>query len=188
MRRYTSNMDFAGNVLIPVFSILVPTVVAIWLARSERRAAAEERVESQRREAEQRGEEERRREEERTEEAIEHALDAMNNLVEAGYTDDVRKAAAIRLRAARNVSRIYSVMKAEDEPVADWIANELGVISGGLENRDAYFLPVNLEQIVWRSGHFSSTLIDWLSGRKDLAWFVDHVPVALEATEIPRDE
>ena len=178
-------MDLLGEILIPVSSILVPTGVAIWLARSERNAAAKEREENSQREAQERAEATISADRERRASGVEHALDAMNDLVAAGYTDDIRQAAAIRIAAGRKISKVYTDLGVANEAVADWVAEELGIVALGLEDRDRIFLPVNLEQIVWRSAHFTNALLNWQAGEKDDAWFADDEPVLLTETTRP---
>lgn len=115
-----------SDLILPFFAILVPTMIAIWLARSERRAASLDRAE-----------ESARREQERVERGLDDALAAYKNLISAGYTDDFRLAAQIRIRAAAKLSSIRMSLGEQNTAAWDWIARELGIIAQGLEVKDA---------------------------------------------------
>jgi hypothetical protein len=116
-------------------AILVPTILSKWLARSERKATANDRAEAN-----------IRAEGARLVEGVEVALDAMSDLVEAGYTDDIRLAASSRIRAAHKLAKTHTRLGVSNEPLSNWIAKELGIVAKGLENRGNLISPVMLEQ------------------------------------------
>lgn len=167
-------VEFWRDVAIPVFSILVPTVIAIWLARKERADALASRRE-----------EEVRLQIERVARGVDHALDAMNSLVEAGYEDDFRAAARIRFKAARSLDHIRANLGAEHDAAWKWIAEELSIVASGLNTTTALGLPVLLEQIVYRGAIFTNVLSDWRLGKLDEEWFESAEHVTLEDTQPP---
>lgn len=161
---------FVTDLLLPFAAILVPTIIAILLFRSERRAAAEQRrTEMQ----------EKRRE--RVIEGIRGAERMMNHLVAAGYEDDFREAARTRFRAVNELGTVKINLGTENNAVWKWIVEEVGIVAGGLEDRETVTnLPVHLEQIVHRGARYSNAIVDWLTGEIDNAWFEDatHLPLA----------
>lgn len=180
-----------SDVAIPVAAILVPSLIAIWLARSERDAARAERAAEDSRRQHEREEVDVRREDDRAAAGVEHSIDAMTDLVEAAYTDDFRLAASIRIRAARRLVKTQSHFGEANQPVVNWISKELGITAAGLEDRDHANLPVNLEQIVWRSANFGDVLTNWRTGSVNVDWFreAEHSPLAEterpDLTELP---
>lgn len=157
--------EIVKDIIIPAAGILIPTGIAVWLARSERKAGEADRIE------------------ERLDKGVEHAFDAMSDLVEAGYTPDIERAAIIRIRANGHLPRIYTHLRKGDEHVATWIAQELGIVAQGLEERDEVGLPKMLEFVAWRSARFLDTLTDWRSGQVATSWFTDATHLPLEKTE-----
>ncbi len=77
------------DLLLPFAAILVPTLIAVWLARREREAAEVDRRERNSRERA-----------ERLATGVDRAISAMDHLVEAAYQPDFREAARIRFLAA----------------------------------------------------------------------------------------
>jgi hypothetical protein len=112
------NWNLIRDVTVPIASILIPSVIAIWLARSERKAARADR------------------QAETLSKGIEEAFAAMADLTEAAYTDDIRENAKIRLRAASRIERIEHGLGRDNEVVWDWMSEELGIVAQGLEERN----------------------------------------------------
>lgn len=165
------------DILIPITAILVPSLIAIFLARSERLAAKRDRDENDRRE-----------EDKRVNYGVEQALAGMDDLVQAAYSDDFREAARMRFAAARRISRIQTNLGEGNEVVWDWISEELGTVAQGLEDKTDLGLPVLMEQVVWRGAHFTNTMTDWLMQRIDLGWFQDAEHGALADTVAPTND
>jgi len=155
--------DFA----IPAASILIPSAIAVWLARSERNAARKQRAD------------------ERLSRGIEEAYAAVSDLTEAAYTPSFQEAARIRIRAASRVERIEYGLGPDNDAVFDWITDELAVMARGLEDTSDLGLPVLMEQVVWRGANIGTVLARWRGGKIDLEWFraADHP--ALEDTVSP---
>jgi hypothetical protein len=159
--------ELVKDIAIPTAAILVPSGIAIWLARSERTAAARERRLL------------------RVGEGIERALDAMNAFVQAAYTDDFRQAAQLRIEAARHLDAIRVYVGLENQAVWDWIAEELSITAGGLEDTDHLGLPVLMEKIVWRGARFANVMADWRLGKISLEWFESATHNTLSETTLP---
>lgn len=173
--------ELIKDIAIPAVAILVPSSIAIWLARSERQSAERDRELAR--------EHEHRR---WITQAVDDALDAVSLISAAGYVDDFREAAQIRVQAARSLSRAQGALIGEFVPLGNWIAKELAIIaSQGLENKDEHNLPLLMEQVVWRTAGIIQSVQDWREGDKDLQWFSDavHLPLAetpkYETTEMP---
>jgi hypothetical protein len=152
------NWNLIRDVTVPIASILIPSVIAIWLARAERKAAQTDR------------------QAERLSKGIEEAFAAIADLTEAAYTDDFRENAKVRLRAASRLERIEHGLGSENEIVWAWVSEELGIVGKGLEERDHLGLPELMEQVVWRGANFSTIMANWRSGKLDREWFrtADH--------------
>lgn len=164
--------ELVKDVAIPVAAILIPSGIAIWLARRERQAAERDRTAAN--EFEQRQQITR---------ALDEALDAVSKLTAAAYTDDFRQGAQIRIQAARNLSRAQGILVGDHLPLGNWIAKELGIISKqGLDRTADNGLPVLLEQIVWRTAGIVQAIHDWRMGDKDLQWFADAEQLPLAQT------
>lgn len=173
--------ELIKDIAIPVAAILVPSGIAIGLARSERKAS--ERVRD-----------DLRRDEHRRQimNGVDYALDATEQISAAAYTDDFRVAAQLRIQAARSLARAQGILLDEHVPLGNWIAKELAIIaSQGLEDKSEHSLPVLFDQVVWRIASIVQAIQDWREGDKDLQWFADavHLPLAetpeYETTELP---
>ena len=168
--------ELVKDIAIPMAAILVPSGIAIWLASGERKAAERDREISR--------EQERRRE---ITEAIDHALDAVSHITAAIYTDDFRRAAQIRVQAARSLSRAQGALIGEHVPLGNWIATELQIIAvQGLERTDEHHLPVLADQSLWRAAGIIQAIQDWHEGDKDLKWFSDAEQLPLAQTQQPQ--
>ena len=143
---------------VPVAAIIIPSAIAIWLARSERKAAKADR------------------QAELLSRGIEEAFAAMSDLIEAAYTDDIRENARIRVRAASRLERIEHGLGRDNEVVWDWMSEELGIVAQGLEQRSTLGLPELMQEVVWRGANFSTIASKWRSGKLDRDWFrtADH--------------
>lgn len=155
------------DLVIPVAAILVPSAIAIWLASSERKAAARDRRSLT------------------VGDGVEHALDAMHTLVQTAYTDDFRRAAELRIGAARHLDAIRVNLGEENREAWDWIAEELSITAGGLEHTDRLGLPVLMEKIVWRGARFGNVMADWRLGKIGLDWFEGAAHKPLSETTAP---
>ncbi|MGU3356682.1 hypothetical protein ACLBWJ_05490 [Microbacterium sp. M4A5_1d] len=174
---------FVTDLVVPFVAILVPTIIAIALFRSERRAAAEERRNAA---------DEKRRE--REIEGIRGAERMMNHLVAAGYEADFREAARVRFRAVNELGTVKINLGPANDAVWKWIVEEVNIVAGGLDERDPENnLPVDLELIVHRGARYSNAIFEWLSGEIDRAWFetAEHAPLKetqlLQPDNDPRD-
>lgn len=169
-------VDPIADIVIPVAAILVPTAIAIALARAERLASKREREERA-----------RARRDAAHRHGIELALASMSDLVDAAYTIDAAEEARLRIRAASRFGAIRLDL-AEHSPIVSWVVAEMGVVSVGLDDRtpppDAR-LPRHGEQIVWRAAHFVDALTDWALGNRTERWFAEDDPVPIAETVKP---
>jgi hypothetical protein len=161
------NWNLIRDVTVPIASILIPSVIAIWLARSERKAARADR------------------QAETLSKGIEEAFAAMADLTEAAYTDDIRENAKIRLRAASRIERIEHGLGRDNEVVWDWMSEELGIVAQGLEERNDVGLPLLMQEVVWRAANFSTIVSNWRSGKVHRDWFTSADHPALVDTMPP---
>jgi hypothetical protein len=175
-----------SDIAIPAAAILVPTGIAIWLARRERAAADQQRERDEARLTQQRAEADAREQADARRRAVEAALQSMADLLEAAFTIDPITEAAIRIRGATRMGAMRLDLTADEDPVFSWIAHELGIVGLALNDRtDQPRLPRYGDQIVWRSAHFVDALIDWVSGDKAVAWFKDVPEIPIEHTTKP---
>jgi hypothetical protein len=171
--------DWIGDVLVPSAAILVSTGLAVWLARGERAAGRTARDEERERDRVVADAADARAHSAREGQAVEHAFDAMTLLLEAGYNNDLITTARLRVHAAREMAKMQTYMNESDVDILNWMLRELGIVAQGLEKRDSNFLPVLLQEIVWRSGGFTEVLTDWRAGEKNVEWFrgASHLPL-----------
>jgi len=157
------------DLVLPFAAILVPTAIALRLARHERAAAELDR---QNRLARERAE--------RVAVGVDRAISAMDHLVEAAYQSDFREAARIRFLAVRELNHIRHNLGDENDIVWKWIVTELETVAGGLEDTTDLGLPVLAEQIVHRGARFGNVMSDWRMEALELSWFDgrSHLPLA----------
>ncbi|MBH0109798.1 hypothetical protein I6E81_06425 [Salinibacterium sp. NG22] len=161
------NWELVYDVALPVAAILVPSSIAVWLAGAERVAAKRQRKALQ------------------VGDGVGYALDSMHALVSAAYADDFRRAAALRLEAGRHLDGIRFNLGEDNKPAWEWIAKELSIAAGGLNDTDETGLPVLAEKIVWRGARFGSVLSDWRLEKISLDWFATARHQKLEDTTLP---
>lgn len=106
--------------LIPVLAILVPTLIAVWLARSERRAAEHDRrEEAALREAEDR----RRFERENEERRLRASADVLTSLAHMVSISGTSEPMQDRLRMLRASIAVYRAAVGKDDTLSpDWLS------------------------------------------------------------------
>jgi hypothetical protein len=180
----TALVEFA----IPVASILIPTGIAVWLARQERSAATKQRAADLERLQEEQKVIEARLAAEARRRAVEAALASMSDLVRAAFVTDPHQEAAIRIEGAHRLSAIRIDLTDEQDPVFRWIVRELGVVSAALNDRESPpepWLPRAGDKIAYRAGAFAGVLTEWVTGQIDSEWFASAPDVPIEQTAKP---
>lgn len=168
--------ELLKEVAIPVAAILIPTVIAVRLARREREAAQAQRHEEQRMAADQKALDTRTA-------AVYAALESMGDLVRATYIADRQESAQAAINGSLRLPQIALGLNGDDEVVWKWIREELGLVGRAVDDKDHTNLPRLGEQIVNRSAHFNDALTNWLAGDTDTAWF--RSATALPISETP---
>jgi|GEM_PF-2350116 len=178
------------DLCIPLASILIPTGIAIWLARQERNAASQQRAADLERSQKEHDAAEARLAAEARRRAVEAALASMSDLVRAAFTTDPLRDAELRVGTAARIAAIRLDLTKDEDPVFSWINREVAVVAQALNDREPDpepWLPVAGDKITWRAGTFAQVLTDWVTGEKDIEWFASDPALPIEATEKPGD-
>lgn len=171
------SVEFWSDVTIPVCAILVPTGIALLLARNEMKAAETVRLKA-----------EAQRENERVSLGVDAALECMDALVEAAYEDDFRAAARVRMRAAHRLNHIQHNLGDDNEAVWEWIREELTTVADGLEDKSDLGLPMLVQEIVYRGAEFTEVMSAWRRGKVGNEWFAAVSHASLGDTPKPTEE
>jgi hypothetical protein len=167
--------ELLKDVLIPVAAILVPTLIAIWLARRERLAADEARKEDRRLDAEAREDERRLREQESRENLRQagaaRALEIMELLSWVALERDEDR----RVEHLKPMRLLLLDMTLKLQPhhaaVDRWAFADLNAVLQVLHVRDEDGRAVHLDEIRDRHATFSWRITQWRLGQVDDAWF-----------------
>ncbi|WP_435081455.1 hypothetical protein [Clavibacter michiganensis] len=184
-------LEILKDFLIPVAAILVPTLIAIWLAKRERLAADEARKEDRRLDAEARAEDRRLAREAQEAEAFERgrqeggavAMEAMDLLLQVARETDSAKAAAGLVPLAGLLFDVTLKLQVRHPDVSKWIIEELRLVSESIAKRDSSGRARLLTEAHARFAQFSIRLTSWRMGETDDAWFKDRSSPPVEKAE-----
>jgi hypothetical protein len=173
--------ELLKDFLIPVAAILVPTLIAICLARTERLAAAAARADDRRLAQEEAIERERR-------EGGLAAIQAMEGLLTAAAEEVKADRAVHTTRSRALISTITLHLAGKHDPVWEWIVQELGVVVQGVNDAPSKRgLPYEFVRIRARHSAFQIELLNWLQGARDDAWFENRTHLPLSQTPLLGD-
>lgn len=163
--------------LIPVAAILIPTLIAVKVARDERLASAAARAEDRRLAL-------KEDLERSTREGGLAAMQAMEELLTAAQHEIRNERGLIITRSRALIATITLHLGVRHGPVWLWIIRELTVVAQSLDAESSDGLPRHFELIKARHSAFQITMLNWLQGLKDDAWFADREQVPLADTPL----
>ncbi|MFD2341357.1 hypothetical protein FGG90_07535 [Clavibacter tessellarius] len=166
--------DLIKEVAIPVAAILIPTRLAVRIAREEREAAASARL------AEKVGDEQEEAERRRETGAL-SSMQVMDGLVRAAFEVDDRRRDEILILGRPLITSLTLSLQAEHAAVWGYVTEEINTVLGGVRDRVGH-QPRHAQQINDRSSRFTIVMIEWLQGDRPDVWFRRHVSVPLEET------
>jgi hypothetical protein len=172
---YSGWWELLKDFVIPFLAILIPTGIALWLARQERLAAAVQREEERQQDA-------LLAAEARREAGFQAALAASNDLVRASFMNDRVQSAQAAINANSHLPRIAVALAGDHEPVWAWVQEELGIIGRAVDDKGDDHLPVYGDEIVLRSAHFADAMTNWVLGERQDSWFAGASSPAIENT------
>ena len=171
--------ELLKDFLIPVAAILIPTLIAVKLARDERVAAHAAR-EDDRRIAEQEAVERSRRT------GAIAALETMEELLKAAAQTDSQRRAEMMAQSRILITTITMHLRSVHLSVWTWMLEELTVVARGVTDRGENDWPVHYPEIERRHTLFNIIVLDWLEGEKNDAWFDDRATPPLAQTHTLR--
>jgi hypothetical protein len=146
------------------------TLIAIWLARNERLAAAAARAEDRERDEAAAAEQARQA-------GGLAALDAMNKLLQSAEEPDPDKRQEIVRQCRATISTIMLHLGVRHSDVYNWIVKDLTVVLGGVHDSWPGGWPRDVDRIRARHAEFQLNVLNWLQGHREDAWFSDRDPL-----------
>jgi hypothetical protein len=183
-------LEIAKDILIPVVAILVSTFIAIYLARSERRAADRARIEDRRLDAQARAEDRRlavaareddyRRIHENEREQVRQrggavALEAMEELLKVALEPDAQLRRDGLTLARSMLTKMTALLQPHHPDVYVWAIRELKQVTGAAGTRDDGPFSPQIDFVEERHIEFSINMLSWLMGEKDDEWFAERL-------------
>lgn len=157
-------LEILKDVLIPVAAILVPTLIAIWLARRERLAADEARND------------ERRLREQESREALRqaggaHALEMMERLSWVALERDEDRRVEHLMPMRLLLLDMTLKLQPDHAAVNRWASGSVNAVLQVVHERDDQGRAIHLDEIGERHAEFSWQMTQWRLGQVEDAWF-----------------
>ncbi|RIJ52514.1 hypothetical protein DZG00_04585 [Clavibacter lycopersici] len=161
------------DILIPVAAILIPTLIAVKLARDERLAAAAARAEDRRLADAEAADRTKR-------EGGLAAMEAMQDLLTAASTTDARRHSEIFVHGRTLASIITLHLAAEHNAVWSWMLSDLRAVGAGVADLALAEPGLSSPEVGPRNSAFQVAVMQWLQGSIGDDWFEDREPIWLE--------